>query len=368
MVLQMKNSNKIEKSNVIFVGPVPGVVTGQSMAFSVLINGTKHNSFVVNSDTQGYRFIFKVLRFFFIILKFIFLCALRKPEAVYVSCTRTLFGSVKDIILLYISNFLHVKKVCVHLHGLDLLILRSSLIPLHKKYLDKAYSKATDVIALHDSMLYQFNFVEPHVNRHVVRNFVTSDVLDLDMPVIMKKIEYRVLYLSNMMASKGVLDLVKAVSELVNDGYNARLICAGHYLDDSVMSALSLEHELEAYWSEEIRYHGPVYGKNKLDLLAWSNVFALPSYYSAEAFPLSIIEAMASGSYVIVSDHNILPEIVKPLNGAVVESNSCIELYECISSLTCQDINKTMIHNYHYARQYFTEDLHISSIDSILEV
>lgn len=61
-----------------------------------------------------------------------------------------------------------------------------------------------------------------------------------------------------------------------------------------------------------VRYLNGVYGNDKKELLRRMNIFILPSFYKDETLPISMLEAMASGCYIIVSDVGVISEVVNP--------------------------------------------------------
>ena len=54
-----------------------------------------------------------------------------------------------------------------------------------------------------------------------------------------------------------------------------------------------------------------VYGKDKIKFLRSINFFVLPSKYKDETLPISMLEAMASGAYIIISDIGVVSEVLE---------------------------------------------------------
>ena len=77
----------------------------------------------------------------------------------------------------------------------------------------------------------------------------------------------------------------------------------------------------------------------KIKLLQKSDIFVLPTYYKSEAFPISIIEAMASENAIVTTKYKYLPEVVSTKNGILVEPKSTDSLKKGIKILL-EDKNK----------------------------
>jgi len=94
-----------------------------------------------------------------------------------------------------------------------------------------------------------------------------------------------------------------------------------------------LFEDLKNDFSERIFYHGPVSGIKKVDLLKSSSIFILPTYYPTEAFPISIIEAMASGNAIITTKHNYLEKIISKKHGETIQIKDSSQIVKSIKKL-----------------------------------
>lgn len=120
----------------------------------------------------------------------------------------------------------------------------------------------------------------------------------------------RVLYLANLIESKGYRMLVHSAMLLRNDGFNVELNIFGDGTRKAKAELLDLiaKHQLESV----VRFHGRVTGRDAVrDIIQRHDVICLPSTYKTEAQPRSIIEAMSLGIPAVVSDQGSLGEIVK---------------------------------------------------------
>ena len=65
-------------------------------------------------------------------------------------------------------------------------------------------------------------------------------------------------------------------------------------------------------------------GEEKRKLLKECYIFALPTRYPNEGQPISILEAMGNGMFIITTDHAGIPDIVGTENGIILKSDAKI--------------------------------------------
>jgi glycosyltransferase involved in cell wall biosynthesis len=125
-----------------------------------------------------------------------------------------------------------------------------------------------------------------------------------------------ILFVSTIEPRKNLPTLLAAYSKLL-DTYktNARLVIAGHkgWLTEEVDAAIE-KYKL----GDRVCFLGSVPNEELVYLYNAARVFALPSLY--EGFGLPPLEAMASGTPVIVSNVSSLPEVVGDA-GLLVDPN-----------------------------------------------
>ncbi|HIJ83678.1 MAG: hypothetical protein HW380_428 [Magnetococcales bacterium] len=121
----------------------------------------------------------------------------------------------------------------------------------------------------------------------------------------------RLLFLSRIHPKKGLPVLIQALARLHERGIAATLAVAG----DGEADYLQFLHRHIAKLRLElwITFHGFLQGEEKNRLMAASHLFVLPSHQ--ENFGLAVVEAMAAGLPVVVSDQVALAEDVE-LSGA----------------------------------------------------
>lgn len=128
----------------------------------------------------------------------------------------------------------------------------------------------------------------------------------------------RVVYLSNLIESKGYLDVLRAAGECKRRGIPPHVSFAGGWVDSSRLLANRIVAEEKL--GDEVQFLGVVTGEAKWHLLARSDVFVLPSYYPYEDQPISIVAAMASGLPLITTPVGCVEDMVRDgINGYLVE-------------------------------------------------
>jgi len=110
-----------------------------------------------------------------------------------------------------------------------------------------------------------------------------------------------VLFVGTLEPRKNLNLLLDAWSEIKDDFKETWLIIAG--VSRNIFGPVNLSHEVK-----RVRYLGYVKDETLAGLYANATLFVLPS--QDEGFGLPALEAMASGTPVIVSDGGALPEVV----------------------------------------------------------
>ena len=118
-----------------------------------------------------------------------------------------------------------------------------------------------------------------------------------------------ILFMGSMLESKGPLVLLKALQIMKRQGLAFRARFAGSWrgiLQADVFASKVAEYDL----AKEVEHLGMIHGERKAEVLATSDIFAFPTNYENEAFPLVVLEAMAAGLVPVTSNIAALPAIV----------------------------------------------------------
>jgi len=132
-----------------------------------------------------------------------------------------------------------------------------------------------------------------------------------------------VLFLGRITWKKGLDILIDAFARFHTAYPDAVLVLAGN--DEAGFSALIKKRIQLNHIGEQVFFTGMLLGQAKRQAFAVCDVFVLPSY--SENFGLSVIEAMAAGAPVVISDQVALAREAAELKAALVVEATAESLY-----------------------------------------
>ncbi len=362
---------------ILVVGPLPPPVNGMSLANRMLVDGLQRKTHDVdtidtktgtkrdNVKNQGRVSFRKVSRSIMPVMKGIRKILLtRKYEVIYLTPSQNANGYLKYVPIMWAAR---VKKIpCfIHIHGGYFRTMYDGLRGWKKRVVDKSLRELAGAIVLGPSLKYMFEDLVPDEKIFVCENGVENEVFATEEEIRQKIERYntddtiRVVYLSNLMESKGILDLFEAVKMLRNQGKKVHLDVAG-----AIEPAI--EARVREYLSklgDAVTYHGVVKGKKKKELLLNNYIFCLPTYYPNEGQPISILEAMANGCAIVTTDHGGIKDIVNEEYGVFVEKRRPRSIANCFEELDCET---KMIKGWFEASQKYRKDQFVSRIERVL--
>ncbi|MDX1548699.1 MAG: glycosyltransferase family 4 protein [Rhodothermales bacterium] len=157
----------------------------------------------------------------------------------------------------------------------------------------------------------------PDAQRVVIPNTIDEAVRCTEGEVAEKQArraareELRLLFLSNMIPSKGYRDVLGALPRLRAQGLAVRADFVGRWENDADRAAFEAFVRAEGL-AEHVIHHGGVRDRATIRrLYLEADVFLLPTYYPTEAQPLTILEALNAGTPVVATRHAGIPEMVR---------------------------------------------------------
>lgn len=234
----------------------------------------------------------------------------------YVVCSRSSVGFLRDMLPLLTSRV--GARVVAHVHGSDFpdLLKRRGVGPLARWLYASCEVIVPSSHLLEPLAAFQFqrltlceNFAEG--GGDAARSEQNSGLA----PLV-------VLWNSNIMASKGIAELVEGVRLLRGEGAAIRLVLLGRPIGDSERPEAEMRAYLDGLRGEEwIEVKGVVPPGAVPECISESDVVALPSEYSSECQPLAVIQGMLAGRTVLVSDTAAMRATVGDYPAIFVERN-----------------------------------------------
>lgn len=351
-------------TKLLAIGPDGNPITGQYVSFK---NYVQNSRFFPTSlfYKSGHGIKFKYIWNVFFIFKLLYILFKVRPNAIYFTSSRSFQGFLRDIFIVSLGKLFRAKVVN-HLHGADFKLFYNNSNRNVQYMIDWVYRKIDISIVLSDSMHEQYSRYQSSMIIKSVANaygqLKFTDVNDDNQENL------KLVYLSNLMRSKGILELLEALKLVKEQNINVELKVAGSFLSDHLMSSRQLEAEFVNLNYGICEYLGSVQGSEKNALLNWADCLILPTYYPTEAQPICIIEGMASGCVIISTKHNYIADLVKPENGVLVKSKSITELALAISNVASDRsyIDKVKQFNKQFASITFSLDRYVNQIDNII--
>ncbi len=136
----------------------------------------------------------------------------------------------------------------------------------------------------------------------------------------------RLLFMSRLVAEKGVFEVLEGFAGALGEGIDAELIVAGDGPARAAAEARAAMPDLVG----RVRFTGYVRGDDKAQVLEAADLFVFPSRYP-EGCPVVLLEAMAVGAYLITSRAGGIADIVRDgEHGIVLEATDAHHVKDAI--------------------------------------
>jgi glycosyltransferase involved in cell wall biosynthesis len=223
------------------------------------------------------------------------------PDLVYFTPTASFPGVLKDYGVIRMSGCKRHVRTVLHFHNKGIVVSRGGKL---RDWIYRDLFRSTKVILLSERLY-------PDVANYVSRENVSICPNGLDYPTVAHSkgnAVPEVLFLSNLIPSKGVGDLLDACCLLRDRGvpFSCRFVGG----ETTEMTRKGLWESIENRGLQSmVRYDGPLFGAEKQSAFAHADVFVLPT--REDCFPLVILEAMAAGLPVVSTYEGGIPDEVQ---------------------------------------------------------
>lgn len=251
----------------------------------------------------GHYSVYKIFTFLLIFIKLLIELLFYRPNLIYFQISPTGWAFIRDSIFVFIMKMFGVK-ILFHMRGKGIKEAVANSILKEKYY--KIVFKNTYVICL--SELLTCDIEDIYFGRiYIVYNGI---------PIILnyKKRELNknginILFLSNLIIEKGILDFIDALKSLIDKGYNnISGTIVGNEADLSETDLIEILKQKQI--GQNISFKGPKYGEDKFAEYKNADIFVFPTYYKVETWGGVILEAMQYELPVISTREASIPIIV----------------------------------------------------------
>lgn len=321
----------------LLAGPLPPPEHGPSLSFETLsqaLRGRGHDCQVVDVSSQrdfppSRVTTTRVLESFVSLARFVGGLGAGRRR-VYFTLSQSRAGFLRDLAMIW-SAWLCRCRIVVHLRGGNYDGFYRSQPPFWRFLVRHALRRVHRIVILSERLRGMYDFEPALAGRlEVVMNGPPEPLQGRPRVLRQGGGPARLLFLSNLIQSKGYDDVLEALSILrKTTALPWEAVFAGRFLasnDDAqprtpAAAEAAFEQRVRAAGLEEIaRWVGPVTGAEKWRLFETSDFFLLPTNYAHEGQPVSIIEAMAHGCVTIATNYRAIPDlVVDGVTGRLVE-------------------------------------------------
>jgi len=248
----------------------------------------------------------------------------RRPDLVYFTFSPSGFAFYRDVVYVFLIKLLG-GKLLFHLHGKGIRTAaeKSGLV----RWLARYVFSGSHVIFLSSrltsdlqGMPYKKSFILPC--GIPVETTGPIDRAHRSGPV-------QLLFLSNYVRSKGIIDLVDAVENVASRRRAFHLRLVGKPFDVTIEELNDIIRRKQL--NDVITVCGPRYKEEKLEEFRQADVFIFPTWYPNEAFPLVLLEAMQWGLPVITTREGGIPDMIEEnVSGLLVDQRDISALADKI--------------------------------------
>ena len=320
-------------SKPLLIGAMPPPWHGQSVAFKLLVDGygAAGDPFTLvdlaqgpkTKDKIGTLSAWRALEYVFILLRVFRAVLLGGGGPVYLTAAQSRQGFLRDVVMIWCAR-LRGCRITAHIHGGNYGDFYRACSPAFRWLVRTTLRQVDCIVLLSEELRPMMNFDPalgprlkvvpnsapfPFESRHRAKELAPGE------PV-------RVLYMSNLVESKGYFALLKAADYIINEcgRLDFRFDFCGAFLknDADDVGVTSIEQAKARFQDflrqkgleEYVTYHGVTTGAAKDKAFAENHLFVLPTRYNNEGQPISIIEALAFGMPVLSTRYRAIPDMV----------------------------------------------------------
>lgn len=304
-------------------------MVGQYIKNSSLINNEFEAQYInlgtsKSIDEIGKNPLRKVMGYSGIIFKTVSQVVKNRPQLAYLSITAKGMGFYKDVVIAFLLKLFGVPLV-LHYHNKGVSDNQHKFLA---NVLYKLLFKNIKVILLSPYLYYD------------IKKYVKEDAVFYcpnGIPTLQKEFNEKptndivtILFLSNLIESKGVYILLDALKILANT--NVRFQCDFVGEESAITEAIFDERVTALQLESHVNYLGKKYGEEKVVVFSKADIFVHPTF--SDCFPLVLLEASQYKLPMVSTYEGAIPEVIDDgINGFLVPQNNSAALAEKLEVL-----------------------------------
>lgn len=344
------------KKKILFLLHIPPPVHGSSIVGllikeSALISEEFNCSYINLLASQsvaesGIVSLGKILGFIRTFYKVFVSLLKNRPHICYMALSTTGAAFFKDLILVVLLKIFRIKRV-YHLHNKGVRRYQ------HKIFNHFCYNfvfRNSEIIILSDKLYSDIQTFVPFSKVHICANGIEDEFIKsrlsssllhnqssdsnfmslIDRKIQNSKKNIQILFLSNLIESKGVLVLLEALASLVRKGINFECVFIGGEGD---ITASQFNEKVNKLGLEDhVSYHGKKFGTEKYNAFQEADIFAFPTF--EDCFPLVLIEGMYHSLPIVSTPEGGIVDIIDDgITGFLIPQNNIQKLAEKLELL-----------------------------------
>ena len=364
----------MQKRRILFITPLPPPVHGSAMVSQYIkdckeLQDTFQCDFVNLStsrrmDEIGKQSLMKYLRFIGTYFLVLWKLLTHRYALCYLAITCYGMGFLKDAPFVLLCK-LFGRKVIIHQHNKGM-----------SKCVDKQpYKWLLPLVYRNTKVILLSWYLYPDIEKVVKKEQIIicpngiPETSEKDLCFEHSNNVPQLLFLSNLIPSKGVYTLLDACKILKDKGY--KFVCNFIGGETKEITREIFEKAVEERELTDIAiYHGPKYGNDKKAFWRGCDIFVFPTFYHNECFPLVILEAMQNRLPVISTNEGAIRDIIRNgINGYVCKKEDALSTAKAIEDLLADKHQRIEFgeNGYKLFKERFTLEVFCKNIATIMK-
>ncbi len=300
----------------------------------------------------------QIFNIFSLYIKLTYKLLFNSYDIIYITPCASGLQFYKDFFVAIVAKLFSKGKMVYHFHNKG--FKSNTYVP---SVIKRHFFKSTTSILL--SPLLDYDIIDFTPKNNI--SYLPNGIAKVKEHKKTKNEKVELLFLSNMIHTKGVFTLLEACKILKEEKLNFECNFVGPWYQIKKEDFFSFVHQngLDEY----VNHLGAAYGEEKNTIFKTTDIFVFPTYYPDECFPLVLLEAMSFGLPCVTTNIAAIPEIITHnKEGLIVPPEDAVKLAEAIKKLiTDEPLRKIMAVNasQKYGEKYTQNQFELNFIQTI---